>query len=64
MNLYTFFKQDEKVVYGTAVYGREYFFFSGFETPEEAKQAILETKKGIEKIWFETALQGKWSKIQ
>ena len=64
MTLYTCFKQDEKVVYSTAVDGKTFFFFSGFNSVEEAKQTILESKKGIEKIWFETSLQGTWKEIQ
>jgi hypothetical protein len=64
MTLYTFFKDGDKVVYGTAIYGGDYFFFSGFETPEEARKEILSQYKGIERIWFENALKGKWSKIQ
>lgn len=64
MTLYTFYKDGDKVVYGTAIYGGDYFFFSGFETPEEAKKEILSKYKGIERIWFENALKGKWSKIQ
>jgi hypothetical protein len=64
MKLYTFFRENEKVVYGTAVNGKSFFFFSGFNSAEEAKQAILKTKKGIEKIWFETSLIGTWSEIE
>lgn len=64
MELYTLFKDNEKVVYGTSVDGKAFFFFSGFNSAEEAKQTILETKKGIEKTWFETSLQGTWKQIK
>jgi septal ring-binding cell division protein DamX len=42
MKLYTFFKQDDKVVYGTTVNGKCFFFFSGFASAEEAKDACVE----------------------
>lgn len=41
MKLYTFYQQDEKVVYGSAVNGKSVFFFSGFASAEEAKAATL-----------------------
>lgn len=41
MKLYTFFKSEEKVVYGTVVNGKSKFFFSGFASVEEAKQATF-----------------------
>ena len=64
MILCTYYNQDDKVIYGTAVDGKSYFFFSGFESTEEAKEAILSQYTGIEKTWIETSLEGKWSKIQ
>ena len=42
MKLYTFYQQDNKVVYGTAVNGKSVFFFSGFASAEEAKQATFD----------------------
>lgn len=42
MKLYTFFRENEKVVYGTAVNGKSVFFFSGFNSAEEAKQTTFE----------------------
>lgn len=42
MNLLTILKDNEKVVYGTAVGGKLFFFFSGFNSSEEAKQTTLE----------------------
>lgn len=64
MILYTYYNQDDKVIYGTAVDGKSYFFFSGFESAEEAKEAILSQYTGIEKTWIKTSLNGKWSRIQ
>lgn len=42
MKLYTFFKNNDKVVYGTAVNGKSVFFFSGFASAEEAKKATFD----------------------
>lgn len=42
MTLYTFFQQENKVVYGTTVNGQLFFFFSGFTSAEEAKRATFE----------------------
>lgn len=64
MNLYTFFRENDKVVYGTAVDGRSVFFFKGFVSAEEAKNAILAPFKGVERAWHETSLIGEWSEIQ
>ena len=64
MILYPYYNQDGKVIYGTTVSGKSYFFFNGFESAEEAKEAILSRYTGIEKTWFETSLEGEWSKIQ
>lgn len=41
MKLYTFYKEGEKVVYGTFVEGATRFFFSGFESAEDAKNATF-----------------------
>lgn len=65
MKLYTFYQQDNKVVYGTSVKGKSFFFFSGFNSAEEAKQAILASYKGVERVWHETSLNiGEWSEIE
>ena len=64
MTLYTYYNQDGKVIYGTTVNGKSYFFVSGFESAEEAKEVILSRYTGIEKTWFQTSLEGEWSKIQ
>ena len=64
MKLYTYCNQNDKFVYGTAVNGKSYFFFSGFKTAEEAKEFILSHYTGIAKEWFETSLEGEWSRIQ
>ena len=64
MKLYTLYKQNEKVVYGTAVDGKSFFFFSGFNSAEEAKETILSRYEGIERIWYETSLTGIWSEIE
>lgn len=64
MKLYTYFNESGKVVYGTSVNGKCFFFFKGFKTAEEAKSAILSRLKGIERLWFETSLIGEWSEIE
>ena len=64
MKLYTYCNQNGKFVYGTAVNGKSYFFFSGFKTAEEAKEFILSHYTGIAKEWFETSLEGEWSRSQ
>ncbi len=63
MTLYRHYKKDEKVVYGAAVNGKSVFFFSGFNSAEEAKQEILSHYEGFEKTWVETFLIGEWSEI-
>lgn len=42
MNLYTFFRENDKVVYGTFAEGRTQFFYSGFASADEAKKATLD----------------------
>ena len=76
MKLYTFYKNGEKVVYGSAVNGKTVFFFSGFNSAEEAKEttllAHLEYKKadrpkapiGMLRAEIEMVLSGKWSEIE
>lgn len=41
MKLYTFYKENEKVVYGTTVDCKMCFFFSGFASAEEAKETTF-----------------------
>ncbi len=64
MSLYTFYQENDKVVYGTTVDGRSVFFFKGFVSEEEAKNAILAPFKGVKRTWIETSLIGEWSEIQ
>lgn len=76
MKLYTFYKSEDKVVYGTAVNGKSVFFFSGFASAEEAKaetkKAHLEYKKqdrpkapvGILEAEIDMVLSGEWSEIE
>lgn len=64
MKLYTFYKENEKVVYGTSLNGQTYFFFKGFTSAKEAKEKILSHFKGVERVWHETFLKGEWSEIE
>lgn len=49
MTLYTFFKENEKVVYGTTTNGRVFYFYAGFESATEAKKACIELHKKFHK---------------
>jgi hypothetical protein len=76
MKLYTFYCEDEKVVYGTAVNGKSFFFFSGFSSAEEAKQATRELHLKFKKEQYprtpesllvceiDMVLSGEWSEIE
>lgn len=76
MKLYTFYKIEDKVVYGAAVNGRSVFFFSGFESTEEAKSETkrthLEYKKQkwpkvpvcVLEAEIDMVLAGEWSRIE
>lgn len=76
MKLYTFYKTEDKVVYGTAVNGKVVFFFSGFasaaEAKEETRRLHLEFKKQdrpkapscILEAEIDMVLDGEWSRIQ
>ena len=64
MTLYTYYQQTNKVVYGTTMNGKCFFFFKGFKSAEEAKAEILAPFTGMEKVWHETALVGEWSEIE
>ena len=76
MKLYTFYKESDKVVYGTFAEGKTRFFFSGFESAEEAKGATfklhVELKRdtrpncptGIIESEVEMCLSGEWSEIE
>lgn len=76
MKLYTFFAENDKVVYCTTVNGKSFFFFSGFESAEEAKKATQELHLKFKKEQFprtptslleceiEMVLSGEWSEIE
>jgi hypothetical protein len=76
MKLYTFYKCENKVVYGTVVNGKSVFFFSGFSSADEAKEATmkahLEYKKadrpkapvGMLQAELEMVFSGEWSEIE
>ena len=64
MKLYSYCNQNNKFIYGTAINGKSFFFFSGFKAAEEAREFILSYYTGIDKTWFETSLKGEWSRIQ
>lgn len=77
MRLLTIFKENEKVVYGTAVCGKLFFFFSGFNSIEEAKQTVIEAHityklekstnqeiKPLIRTQVEMSLDGEWSEIE
>lgn len=76
MKLYTFYKGENKVVYGTAVNGKTAFFFSGFSSAEEAKEetmkAHLEHRRadrpkapvGMLQAELEMVFSGEWSEIE
>lgn len=64
MTLYTYHKTENTAIYGIAINGISHFFFSGFDTAEEAKDAILSQYTGIEETWMKTFLIGEWSPIQ
>lgn len=42
MKLYTFYKKDDKVVYGTFVEGKTQFFYDGFSSKDEAYKATYD----------------------
>lgn len=42
MTLYTFYQENDKVVYGTFAEGETQFFYSGFASTEEAKKATFD----------------------
>ena len=76
MKLYTFYKSEDKVVYGAAVNGKSVFFYKGFASAEEAKAETkkihLEFKKqdrpkapiGILECEIDMVLSGEWSEIE
>lgn len=76
MKLYTFYKSEDKVVYGTAVNGKSMFFFSGFNSAEEAKQATKKlhlkfkkeqyprTPSSLLECEIDMVLSGEWSEIE
>lgn len=42
MTLYTFYQENDQVVYGTFAEGKTQFFYSGFASAEEAKKATFD----------------------
>jgi hypothetical protein len=65
MNLYTYCNTNDKFIYGTAVNGQNFFFFSGFASAEEAKSLLLSHAGGISKTILETTLNSaEWSRIK
>lgn len=77
MTLYTFLKDEDKVVYGTTTGGRIFFFYSGFASAEEAKETCIELHKSFQKqahsIISDSLAEaivrpefdaGKWSEIE
>lgn len=76
MTLYTFYKSEDKVVYGTTINGNVFFFFSGFTSAEEAKQECINLHKSFKKeehpnisdalaeALTEPFFKGEWSEIQ
>lgn len=77
MKLYTFFKGDDgRLVLGTFAEGQTQFFYSGFDSAEEAKEETKElhvnlkraqspyTPTGLLECEVEMVLSGKWSEIE
>jgi hypothetical protein len=58
MKLYTFYNENNKVVYGTFVEGKTCFFFSGFNSAEEAKNATFEWHFNYRKSQLQPNSQG------
>lgn len=42
MTLYTFYRENDQVVYGTFAEGKNQFFYSGFASAEEAKKVTFD----------------------
>lgn len=42
MTLYTFYQENDQVVYGTYAEGKTQFFYSGFASAEEAKKVTFD----------------------
>lgn len=77
MKLYTFFQNENQVVYATVTNGKTFFFYSGFATVEEAKKATLALHVRLKKQQFPrtptsllecevemTLSNGEWSEIE
>ena len=65
MKLYTYCNTENRLIYGTTVNGKHYFFFSGFKSAEEAKELLLAKTKGISKTILENTLHNaEWSRIE
>ena len=48
MKLYTIYQEDEKVVYSTFAENKTHFFYSGFSSAEEAKEATFNLQLELE----------------
>lgn len=64
MRLIKFYENGENQVFAIAIDGKSYFFYSGFESAEDAKEAIIGTTTGIQKNILEVGLCGEWSEIE
>lgn len=65
MKLYTYCNTENQFIYGTAVNGKNYFFFSGFKSAKEAREFLLSKTKGISKTILENTLHdAEWSRIE
>jgi hypothetical protein len=64
MRLIKFYENGENQVFAIVIDGKSYFFYSGFESAEDAKDAIIGTATGIHKTLLEVGLCGEWSEIE
>lgn len=48
MKLYTIYKENDKVVYGTFADGKSQFFYAGFSSAEEAKETTFNFQLELE----------------
>lgn len=48
MKLYTIYKENDKVVYSTFAEGKSLFFYSGFSSAKEAKEATFNFQLELE----------------
>lgn len=76
MRLLTFLNENGKVVYGTTVNGKLYFFYKGFTSAEEAKEETMKRHEqyykeknpnispSLARALVEPGLSGEWSEIK